>query len=294
MQQERSGEILMLAFAFFESWFPVITILTLQFISPIYAYTFTLVFSVITFLGFLFLHKKHHELFLYSAYKDLCLTAFFMVLMFACIYIGLSYTTAGNMAVLIFLQFFFSFLYFNLFGNENFSAMHLFGALLMAIGAIVILFPDELRFNIGDLLILVAAAIAPIANFYQKRARKQVSSETVLAFRSLIALPVLLLLAIMLEPSPRWHNVVNALPYLAISGLFLMGLSKILWVETIHRISITKASAMAAFVPVFTLFFAYLTLNEVPDGNQIIGIFPVLLGGFFITRRSQGNFKRIS
>lgn len=293
MQQERSGETLMLAFAFFESWFPIITILALQFITPIYAYTLTLVFSIITFLGFLVLQKKYHELFLLSAYKDLFLTSFFMVFMFACIYIGLSYTTAGNMAVLIFLQFFFAFLYFNLLGNEDFSGIHLFGALLMAIGAIIILFPDEFQLNIGDLLILLAAAIAPIANVYQKRARKQVSSETVLAFRSLIALPVLLLIALMLEPTPERQKIINALPYLAISGLFIMGLSKILWVEAIHRISITKASAMAAFVPVFTLFFAYLILNEIPSGNQLLGILPVLLGGFLITRSKQANLKKI-
>lgn len=280
----------MVAFAFFESWFPIVTLLALQFITPIYAYTLTLVFSIVAFLGFLIVQKKQHELVLMSAYKDLLLTSFYMVFMFACIYIGLSYTTAGNMAVLIFLQFFFAFVYFNLFGREKFFAIHLLGALLMATGAIIILFPDELRFNIGDLLILLAAAIAPIANVYQKRARKQVSSETILAFRSLIALPVLLALALIIEPSPQWHDIVDALPYLAISGLFLMGLSKILWVEAIHRISITKASAMAALVPVLTLFFAYLTLNEIPDKDQLLGIFPVLLGGFLITRPKNDNF----
>ena len=181
--------------------------------------------------------------------------------------------------------FFFSFIYFNLFGSEDFFTIHLIGALLMAGGAITILFPEELLFNKGDLLILLGAAIAPIANLYQKRARKQVSSETILAFRTLVALPVLFGLAAILEPIPKIHQVLNALPWLAVSGLFIMGVSKIFWVETIHRISITKASAMGALIPVFTLLFAFLVLGEVPDFQQRLGIFPVLIGSFLITRR---------
>ena len=285
MQRERSGELFLLAFTFFESWFPVVTILALQHITPILAYAITLIFSLFSFTILLLVKHRFRELVQWSAYKDLLLTAFFMSLMFACIYIGLAFTTAGNMAVLIFLQFFFSFIYFNLLGGEKFSAQHLTGAFLMAGGAIIILFPQELVLNKGDLLILLAAALAPIANIYQKRARQQVSSETVLAFRTLAALPLLFVLALVFEPAPEIQEIIKALPYLAVSGIMIMGLSKIFWVEAIYRISITKASAMAAFVPVFTLLFAYLVLNEVPALQQLFGIFPVLFGGYLITRK---------
>ena len=286
MQRERSGELFLVAFTFFESWFPIATILALEFITPIYAYAITLIFSLISFSFILWYKKKVHEFLIWSAYKDLLITSFLISLMFAFIYIGLAYTTAGNMAVLIFMQFFFSFLYFNLLGQEKFSRMHLIGAFMMAGGAMVILFPDELTLNKGDFLILLSAALAPIANLFQKRARAQLSSETVLTFRSLIALPVLFSLALMFEITPQWHQIFSALPYLALSGLFIMGLSKIFWVEAIHRISITKASAMAAFLPVFTLIFAYFVLNEVPSTKQLLGIIPVLAGGFLITRKT--------
>ena len=285
LKPERSGEFLMVAFAFFEGWFPIFTILTLQYITPVFAYSCTLVFSIILFMTIVILRHKFREFFLWSAWKDLLLTSLFISLMFACIYVGLSYTSAGNMAVLIFLQVFFSFFYFNLIGGEKFALIHLLGALLMAAGAIIILFPDELILNFGDLLILLAAAIAPIANLYQKRARRQVSSETILAFRSIIALPVLLIIAIVFEPVPEWDDIIHSLPYIATTGLLLMGMSKILWVESIHRISITKASAMAALIPVFTLLFAFLTLNEVPENSQLAGIFPVLIGGYLISRK---------
>lgn len=286
---ERSGELFMLAFAFSEGWFPIITIIALQYITPIFVYSFTLIFATMSFMALLVMRKKTRELIFWQAYKNLLLVSLLMSIMFACIYIGLSYTTAGNMAVLIFLQVFFSFLYFNLFGREKFSRIHLSGAILMVFGALIILFPDKFIFNVGDLLILIAAAIAPIANLFQKRAREQVSSETILAFRSIVALPVLLLLAFLTEPIPSLPDLISALPYIALSGLLLMGLSKIFWVESIHRISITKASAMAALIPVFTLFFAYLTLNEIPDYSQFAGILPVLLGGYLITRRTKNT-----
>jgi len=288
-KRERTGELFMLAFAFSEGWFPIITIIALQYITPIFVYSFTLIFAAMSFMALLVMRKKTRELIFWQAYKNLLLVSLLMSIMFACIYIGLSYTTAGNMAVLIFLQVFFSFLYFNLFGREKFSKIHLSGAILMVFGALIILFPDKFIFNVGDLLILIAAAIAPIANLFQKRARKQVSSETILAFRSMAALPVLLLLAFLTEPIPSLPDLISALPYIAVSGLLLMGLSKIFWVESIHRISITKASAMAALTPVFTLFFAYLTLNEIPGYSQFAGILPVLLGGYLITRKTKST-----
>ncbi|MCP3852301.1 MAG: DMT family transporter [Gammaproteobacteria bacterium] len=286
-KEERSGELFMLAFAFSEGWFPILTIITLQFISPIFVYSFTLIFATLSFVSLLVIQNKTRELIYWPAYKDLLLVSLFMTATFACIYIGLVYTSAGNMAVLIFLQVFFSFVYFNILGKESFSKTHLIGAILMVSGALIILFPEQFIFNIGDLLILIAAAIAPIANFYQKRARKKVSSETILAFRSLAALPVLLLMAFLIEPLPSSSDLLSALPYIAASGVLLMGLSKIFWVESIHRISITKASAMAALIPVFTLLFAYLILNETPGYHQLTGIVPVLLGGYLITRRKK-------
>ena len=154
----------------------------------------------------------------------------------------------------------------------------------MAIGAIIILFPQNWSFNKGDLLIVLASAIAPIANYYQKEARQQVSSSTVLTFRSFFAIPVLFLLANVLEPQPQWQSIEKVWVYIAICGILLMGLSKILWLEGIHRISITKASAMMALIPVFTLLFSWLLFNTIPDTRQLMAILPVIYGGFLLTR----------
>ncbi len=157
---------------------------------------------------------------------------------------------------------------------------------LHLVGALVILLPDELSFNKGDLLILVGAMIAPFANFYQKRARKFCSAETILGFRTVIGLPFIAFLAIYFEPSISYENFILALPYLLFIGIVIYVVSKIMWIEALHRISITKVSAMMGLVPMMTLFFAYIYLNEVPQMQQIIGILPIIIGGYLLTKPS--------
>ncbi len=284
MQKQRIGELSLLAFTFFEGWFPVLTLLVLHYISPIYTYLFTVCFASLTFLTVLIVQGKLAQLVQFSAYRPMILSASLMSLAFIFIYMGLTWTSAGNMSILIFLQFFFSFLYFNVIGKEPFSRQHLLGALLMAFGALIILFPDNWTFNKGDLLIVLASAIAPVANYYQKQARQQVSSSTVLTFRSFFAIPVLFILAVYMEADPQWQAIKAVWLYIAICGILLMGLSKILWLEGIHRISITKASAMMALIPVFTLLFSWLLFNTMPDTRQLLAIFPVIVGGYLLTR----------
>lgn len=284
MNSERKGEIFMLIQALFESWFPIIIIFAYSFITPIFAYSINIFIAAILFIFIIFYKKKFHEFKNKEAYKDLILTTLFITLLFLFIFLGLQYTTATNMAVIIFLQLLFSFFYFNLIGSEYLSIKHIFGAFLMGLGAIIILFPKDFAFNIGDILVLIAAMIAPIANYYQKRSRRYVSVEVVLAFRYILSLPFLVLLAFILEPIPTPENLSSAMPYLFLSGFLVFGIGKIFWVEAVYLISITKASALAAFVPVLTMFFAFLLLGEVPSVIQLLAIIPIVYGGYLITR----------
>jgi drug/metabolite transporter (DMT)-like permease len=284
MQEERKGEIYMLMLSLLESWFPILSLFTIALIGAIYSYALAVAIAAAIFSALLIYRKKTPELFHKDARKDLLMTTLFINLLFILVFIGLQFTTAGNMAVIIFLQLLFAYLYFNVFGSDKLSPLHTFGAVMMGLGALTVLVPDDLSFNRGDLLILIAAAIAPLANFYQKRARSYVSSETILAFRNIFALPVIFLLAYLSEPLPTAENLIKASPYILAIGLLVFGLSKVLWLEALHRISITKVSAMMALPPIFTLIFAYYVLNELPELRQILGVIPILIGGYLITR----------
>lgn len=284
MTKEREGELLMAGLSLLESWFPILSIISMSYIGALHTYAFSLLVSLLFFFVIMLKKNLFAQLKNRAAYKDLLLTSFWITTLFLLIFVGMQFTTAGNMSVIIFLQLFFSYLYFNIFGKDKMTFIHSIGALIMGVGAIIILFPDNLSFNKGDLIILLAAAIAPIANLYSKRARNFCSSETILGFRTIIALPAVSLLAWLIEPQISLENSKEALPYVILIGLLIFGLSKILWMEALHRISITKISAMIALVPPMTLFFAYIYLNEVPEVHQIAGIIPVLIGGYILTK----------
>jgi drug/metabolite transporter (DMT)-like permease len=291
MTKEREGEILMVGLSILESWFPIFSIVAISYIGALHTYTYSLLIALLFFIMIMFKRDRFKELKNKAAYKDLLLTSFWITSLFALVFIGMRYTTAGNMAVIIFLQLLFSYLYFNLFGKEKMHALHLWGALIMGVGALIILIPDELTFNKGDLLILVAAAIAPLANLYQKRAREFCSSETILGFRTLTGLPFIALMAWAFEPAVAYDAFVSALPSLLFIGILIYVVSKIMWIEALHRTTITKLSAMLGLVPMMTLIFAYFYLHEVPELRQILGIIPVLAGGYLITKPIENKLE---
>ena len=291
LPRERQGELLMVAETFIWSWFPIITLIIYKHLSPLFTMFYTTLIAALFFGGFVFWRGGLGRILQRRAIRPLLLTTLFINLLFICVYLGLQYTSAANMAVILFLQLLFSYLYFNLFGSERFASIHRLGALLMGAGALIILFPGELYLNKGDMLVLAAAMIAPIANYYQKQARTFVKPSEILFVRYLLALPVLLALAQWFSPDGK-ENVRAVLPWLLLNGLVLFGLSKIFWIEAIHRISITKASAMSAFGPLFTIILAYLVLGDEPTLQQLIGVIPVLIGGVLITR--PGTLQKVA
>ncbi len=288
MTKEREGELLMLGLTVLESWFPILSIVAMSYVGALHTYMYSLIIALFFYIAIMYKQKRFVELKNKAAYKDLLLTTFWITFIFTFIFIGMRYTTAGNMAVIVFLQVLFSYLYFNVFGKEKMETIHLSGAVIMGVGALIILFPEDFAFNKGDWLILISAAAAPIVNLYQKRARVYCSAETILGFRTVVGLPFIALLAYLLEPSVSYEDFMSALPYMFLIATGIYVVSKIMWIEALNRMSITKLSAMLALLPMMTLFFAYIYLDEVPEFRQIMGIIPVLVGGYLITKPMEG------
>jgi len=287
MGNETRGILYAWVFAMLEGLFPILSIFILKYIGSLYAYAFSITIAMLFFISYLTIKHKLHELVKRKALYDLFMTALLINLMFVLIFTGLRFTTAGNMSVIIILQLFFAYLYFNVFGSEKLGTLPTIGALMMAIGGIVVVFPKEFAVNTGDLLILLAAAIAPVANVYQKRAREYVSSETILAFRNAVAIPVLLALAYFFEHTVSQAQFTKALPFILLNGILVFTLAKILWIEALHFTSITKLSAMVSLIPVFTLLFAYLIFGDIPTSRQLLGIIPVIMGSLLISQKEE-------
>lgn len=279
LTQERKGELIILSQGFLWSLFPVVTILSLKTVAPLLSLAWSTFFAAVFFGIVLFFKNGWGELKDKSAIKDILLATLILgVIFYLLFFSGLRYTTAGNASLIGLTEIFFSFLFFNVWHKEYFSREHIVGAILMLAGAAIVLYPNVHSLQIGDLFILAAAFIAPLGNFFQKRARKKVKSETILFVRSTVSALVIFILAYFSRVDFSTINPDKTLVFLIINGFFILGLSKLLWVEGIHRISVTKANAINSITPLLTLLFAWMLLGSVPTKFQLLAFIPMFFG----------------
>ncbi|MCE9548991.1 DMT family transporter [Candidatus Nomurabacteria bacterium] len=279
MDKNRQGEIFILAGAFFWGLFPVITILSLNNLPPLMSLAWSTLFASIFFAIIITIKKNWKELKNKSALKDMVWVTFITSILFYVLFFsGLSHTNAGNASIIALTEVFFSFLLFHIWYKNYISREHIAGACLMLLGAFIVLYPNFTEFKIGDILILSAAFVAPLGNFFQQRARTKVSSETVLFVRSALATPFLFAIAYIFHQSSSMMDLKQSLFLVLINGFIILGLSKIFWIEGIHRISVTKANALSSVNPLLTLIFAWILLNDIPTVWQLFALIPMSLG----------------
>ena len=244
-------------------------------------------FATIFFAVLLSIKKEWHELMTTSAYRDILLTTFIIgILCYIFSFFGLQHTSAGNASIITLTEIFFSFLFFHVLRKDYIPVQHTIGAVLVVCGAIIVLYPNIHSLQIGDLFILLAAFIAPLGNFFTQRARKKVSSETIMFIRSIITTLFILLLILIFRIDFSFSDLESSSLLLLINGIFLLGLSKIMWIEGIHRISVTKAGALGSMAPLLTLFYAWLLLKDIPTVWQLFSLIPMAFGVILLSRQS--------
>ncbi|WP_019895928.1 DMT family transporter [Hydrogenovibrio halophilus] len=285
-RSQKQGEAYAIALSVIEAHFPIFAFFAVAALGALHAYFYSLVIATVLLIGWVALRGKLKELTRTQAWRDLALTSLFITTLFSLIFLALNHTSPSHVAIILFMQVLFSYLFLGRRWGETLDRTHLIGVVLMTVGALIILFPGKLTLNPGDGLALMAAIIAPFANLFQKKARTHVSSETILMVRSLIALPVLYLLAQLFEPAPAWPAIEEQLLWLFLIGGGVFVVSKIFWIEALHRLPITKVNALFALSPLLTMGLAWWILQDAPTWTQVLGAFPVLVGGFFITRKA--------
>ncbi|MBI2599509.1 DMT family transporter [Candidatus Daviesbacteria bacterium] len=289
LNKERQGETFIFAGAVLWGLFPVITVLSYNQLSPLLSLGGSTLFSSIFFALLLSLKKQWHQIKNLSALKYILLVTLFSGILYYLFYFfALRYANAGNVSIIALTEIFFSYLLFHFFKKDPLPIWHISGAILMIIGAIIVIYPNIKEFRGGEVLMLMGATIAPFGNFFQQKARKMVSSEMIMFIRSLLTTMFVLLTAFVLKNSFSVPNLRDSLTFLIINGVFLLGFSKIMWIEGIHRISVTKSNALSSISPLLTLFFAWILLQHPPTFWQLFSFIPMFFGVIFlgITKKS--------
>ncbi|OIO54133.1 hypothetical protein AUJ46_03880 [Candidatus Peregrinibacteria bacterium CG1_02_54_53] len=297
LHSSRAGEVNILLSAVLWSMFPVITILSFGSVPPLFSAGISTLFAGVFFAGLLTAKKEWPLLLKFEAWKDIMLTtAFIGIAFYGFMFLGLKHTSAGNGAILSLMEVFFSFFILGiLLRHEPLLPRTVIGGACMVLGALLVLIPKGAGgWQQGDLLIIIATAFAPIGNRFAQRARKVVTTNVIMFLRSIISGVFLLILANWFESIPTHADIVGALGFLIINGVLLLGLSKILWIEGIHRIPITKAISIESITPLLTLLVAWLVLYEAPSVLQISAIVPIGVGMVLLTKSSSKPLEVVS
>ncbi len=286
--KDRVGELLIFFEAILWGLFPIMTTLSQNKLPSLISLGFSTLFSCIFFGSIIIYKHKWQELRNTSALADILIaTTILGILFYLLFFFGLRYTSPGNASIIALSEIFFSYLYFHVWKKDDLPREHIVGAILIVIGVVIIFYPSIHSFQIGDLLVLTGAFIAPFGNFYQKRARSKVSSETILFIRSFLSSIVVFFLAFLFQNSFSYDSFNTSLIFLLINGVLVLGLSKVLWVEGIHRISVMKATALGSIAPLITLIFAFILLQKTPTIYQLLAFVPMFFGVIFLSRNKQ-------
>lgn len=284
-QQEKSkGELFTFSSALLWAFFPVVTVLTYAVLPSLVSLAWSTLLAGFFFALLITYRGKWKELNNLLLWKYGFYIALFMgVLYYSLYFIGLETTTPGNSALIAQFEVFTSFLFFRLFRGERMSTEYKIGSALTVLGAVIVLGRDFSGINPGDFFVLAATIGAPAGNLFQQKARQIASSEVIMFLRSAISVPAIFLLAYFLQAQASLDDLRVSLPYLIINGILLLGLSKILWIEGIHRISVTKANALSSITPLLTLLFAWIILQQAPTVWQLTSLVPLLAGVLLLT-----------
>ena len=282
MTEVQKGNAFIVSSGIIWALFPVVTVIGLKGVPSIVALFWAIFFSVFLFLFMIAHRNMWHELKNKEAWKYTFWTAIFIgVIYYGLYFYGLTKTVPANGAIIALFEVATSYMLFQVFHKEHVSQKHILGIILATVGALMILIPKFGHFNHGDLFILLATFFAPFGNKYAQKARKLVSGETLMFMRNVITVPFLFVIAQVMGASPISHPLGSALWWLLLNGLVVLGLSRIFWTEAIHRMTVTKASAIGSLSPFFTIVFAWILLGQGPTPFQIFSL-PILIIGIFL------------
>ena len=217
---------------------------------------------------------------------------------FGLIYVGLNYTLASRMYVLLYTAPFCVALGAHFFLKGDRINPWKAGGLVLAFVGLVGLFSKDLgSFSFsalpGDLLAMVAGVVWAATTLYIKKflAYQTVPLQT-LFYQVFFSAPLLLIMSFLLE-NPTFSNLSwfggFSLFYQCIIIVFL---SYLAWFELIHRYPVSLLHAFSFFTPVFGVFLSgALILGESIGTNLIFALTLVSVGMVLVNRQPKGEAK---
>ena len=294
MTESQKGNIFIVVEMIIWSLFPVVSLLGFKGMPSTVSLFWVNLFSTIFFLVVMIFKNKWHELRnKYLWYYILGVVIFVCVIFYSLFFYALTMTVPTNAAIVVLFEIVTSYIFFQIVKKESLDSRHIFGIVLAIIGTLIVLLPNFNGIHTGDLIIIFATFFTPFGNWCQQQARKIASTETTLFLRHLLTIPFLFIIIHFLGFSLKVESIKSVIGWLLLNGIFIFGFSKILWVEAIHRMSVTKALAINSLNPIFTMLFSWFLLSQLPTMVQFISL-PFLIIAIFILTDFNFNKSTLS
>jgi drug/metabolite transporter (DMT)-like permease len=211
--------------------------------------------------------------------------------------IGISYTRAGNAALILSTSPIFTAIISRLRKHEQFSAPSIVGLFIGFAGiAIIILGGNkELNFReslLGDLLLLVAAVFWATYTVGTAQFTHIYGSLKTATIMMLLGTPVLFLISAPTLLRQDWAGV-RAISWTGMiaSGVLSLALCFILWNHGVKRIGATRTAIYSNLQPIVALLAAWLLIGEVPTLGQLLGA-SITFAGVYLVRRGMRSSAR--
>lgn len=289
-KQEKLGEILILIEMLLFSIFPIIMNVTTKLMPPILFAALTTILASIFFFLQLAYKKNLKEIFHRKSLKyNLGVTFFIVIIPSILIFKGSKLTSGINTAIFLQMEILFALPICALLLKEKITKFRLISSLIITTGAVLVLYNGTFKINLGDLLIILGTMLYPIGNVFAKKSLSMVSPITILFIRSFVGGLFLLLISLIFENSADQiiPSVKQNLWAIIVSGIVVMGISKILWYEGLKRLDVGKATALAMSYPAFSLIIAVIFVGETASAYQVIGLVVMMAGIYLSTSKDK-------
>ncbi len=291
-KNERSGELFALGHAALYASLPLFIVLSNGLLPPLFFAGASFLIAGIFLLPIALFTERKQFFPSGKALLPFCIGAGIIVLIdFPMVIFAGQKTSAGNIAILSQSEILFTFLFFGLLGSELMTRQRMLGALLITLGALAILlksFSGDI--SQWDALIVLAAAIAPFANHFQKIALKHMGSISMVVWRNIIGGAILCIIGLLFEPIRISTLSQQQIVLILLNALLSFGIAKWFLFIAYKKIGVAKSIAINGTYPAITLLLAFVFLREVPTFEQIFGLIVISLGVYLIMMKQTTTF----
>jgi drug/metabolite transporter (DMT)-like permease len=211
---------------------------------------------------------------------------------------GLNQTTASNTAIIIALTPIFIALLSIWMKHERLGWSAWLGILISFVGFYLVISvrPDALRFSsrglAGDFMILIGCVVWATYTVFSKPLLERITPLQLTTITMVIGTVFYLPFCVRdIMRTPYASLSLAAWASLVYSALFALAICYLIWYISVKRVGNSKTAIYDYLVPIFSIFFAYIFLDERISVFQGIGAL-IIFFGVYLTRSGYRFFQR--